>query len=1416
MTEVIAALERCPVESSATAVDLSGVSPASQEVSAETDSSKVLTSEESATDAEDMAATATLQRSDANAPTIITSSISNTIQSNVTPAADSERPGAGRPAWTSDKRVLAGAGAAVLLLIFALMMSLKKPAGAPDDSDDLLIAASADGSTEPATPNTGESKLTPTETANKSNATDRVLAEFVLSNGGYVCVDDQNIKINDEARLPPGRFRLTAIGMICRKTITDAALARFKNCKSLKGLDLDLTASPVTNAGLAHFNGCQQLTSLVLRGSQHVTDAGLAHFQDRDLTRLVLHSELMTNVGLETFRHCKNLKDLDLNMSQATDTGAAVFKDCSLIHLTLRSNNITDAGASHFKGITTLHRLALLDTQVTNACLANFYNCTNLKTLWLNGSEPITGSGISRFTKLAFLKLNSTSITDVELSQLNEMKWLSELNVTDTKVTAAGVAKLKTLGRLETDFSDEEIAAARTSSPAPAGLVTVPPLAVAPFDADQAKAHQEAWAKHLGMPVEKEVELPGGEKMAFMLISPGEFMMGSTEDDIQRFQSRTKARNDELVAKLILTESPRHRVRISRPYYLGKYEVTQSQWQSVMGDNPSKIKDAPLTPVTMIGWDDATEFVEELNDRHRDRGRAFGLPTESQWEFACRAGTTTAWSFGDTDLEIDKFAWNTGNANRTTHLVGQLLPNSFRLFDMHGNVGEWCSDRYSGDAYQHATLVNPSGPESGRLRIRRGGNIWGKTSLSRSASRRHGGVTTDDQPGFREDGLGVRLLMTIDTAQPRTTQTPPVTTDRSVAEWVMGIGGTIVTDMSTGKGIKVVGELPKDQFRIGLIDLNDNKQFNDGLVRFTSLTNLSHLYIERTQVSDEGLRHLKGLTNLTLLHLRGTSVSDAGLIHLKGLTNLTLLHLRGTSVSDAGLIHLKGLTNLDTLTLNSTKIGNKGLEHIKELTKLRALTLSDTQVSDAGLEHLKKLQNLKSLYLKMTMVTAPGVADLQKSLPNCRIEWNGETEPDRAVAELALRHGAAISITQEGKGIVPIGVVRQLPQDSFAISLLELQSAQLTPAELSHLDKLTGLRSLDLSGTNLAKNRLEFLSKNSGLRFVRLLRCGIVDSDLKHLSGLTKELVTLDLAKNELTNAGLAQLTELKALTFLDLQGNLRLTNSGLEPLHRLSNLADLRLSGTAVTRDGVEKFSDVLPNCTISFTHDAKVHIWPSDSRAAHERSVADWVLSVGGAVTAAVPGTDTARHEKPGNLPETRFTILAVDLAAARSISDDDLQQLRGLNDLQNLTLHNQKEITDEGLVHLAKLKNLHHLFINNTRISGSGFKYLKDIHLHHLNMMCRTITDEGLKHLAHLERLKTIDLQDTEIGDNGLKVLSEYRNLQKITLTGTKITDAGLKHLKQLKRLEQVIVLKTQVTPAGVNDLQHVLPECRIVGP
>ncbi len=135
---------------------------------------------------------------------------------------------------------------------------------------------------------------------------------------------------------PPGRFRLTAIGMICRKTITDAALARFKNCKSLKGLDLDLTASPVTNAGLAHFNGCQQLTSLVLRGSQHVTDAGLAHFQDRDLTRLVLHSELMTNVGLETFRHCKNLKDLDLNMSQATDTGAAVFKDCSLIHLTLR------------------------------------------------------------------------------------------------------------------------------------------------------------------------------------------------------------------------------------------------------------------------------------------------------------------------------------------------------------------------------------------------------------------------------------------------------------------------------------------------------------------------------------------------------------------------------------------------------------------------------------------------------------------------------------------------------------------------------------------------------------------------------------------------------------------------------------------------------------------------------------------------------------------------------------------------------------------------------------------------------------------------------------------------------------------------------------------------------------------------
>ena len=142
---------------------------------------------------------------------------------------------------------------------------------------------------------------------------------------------------------------------------------------------------------------------------------------------------------------------------------------------------------------------------------------------------------------------------------------------------------------------------------------STPPFAVAPFDEEKAKQHQKAWTGHLGVPVEKSVELPGGGKMAFVLIPPGEFMMGSTDEDRARFVEQAKRVKDQWSVDRIPHESPQHRVRLTQPFYLGKYEVTQAQWLSVMETNRSKFNDGQMHPVEMVSWVDAQSFLAKLN-----------------------------------------------------------------------------------------------------------------------------------------------------------------------------------------------------------------------------------------------------------------------------------------------------------------------------------------------------------------------------------------------------------------------------------------------------------------------------------------------------------------------------------------------------------------------------------------------------------------------------------------------------------------------------------------------------------------------------------------------------------------------------------------------------------------------------------
>jgi formylglycine-generating enzyme required for sulfatase activity len=307
---------------------------------------------------------------------------------------------------------------------------------------------------------------------------------------------------------------------------------------------------------------------------------------------------------------------------------------------------------------------------------------------------------------------------------------------------AASLAGLRIKQRLE-EIAKLERAIPR--APARSG----PPRAVAPFDERTAKQHQAAWAKHLGVPI-VQTNLIG---MRFVLIPPGEFDMGSNEAEVAKLQARAKAtKAPSWYIELVPVEAPKHRVRITRSFALGMFEVTQAEYERVMRTNPSRSKGDPRRPVEQVSWEDAVEFCRRLSALpvEQSAGRSYRLPTEAEWEYACRAGTTTTWQSGDDEAGLKAAAWYGGDSRRgSSNPVGQKQPNAWGLYDMHGNVWEWCSDWHGG--YISTPVDDPTGPASGSSRVYRGGGWNYDARFCRSAYRAGG------TPDYRNFHLGFRV-----------------------------------------------------------------------------------------------------------------------------------------------------------------------------------------------------------------------------------------------------------------------------------------------------------------------------------------------------------------------------------------------------------------------------------------------------------------------------------------------------------------------------------------------------------------------------------------------------------------------------------------------------------------------------------
>ena len=237
-------------------------------------------------------------------------------------------------------------------------------------------------------------------------------------------------------------------------------------------------------------------------------------------------------------------------------------------------------------------------------------------------------------------------------------------------------------------------------------------------------------------------EITNSIGMKLLLIPKGTFMMGSPESEQGRNENETQ-----------------HEVTISKDYYLGVYEVTQAQYEKVMGKNLSYFQGAKVgnenadLPVENVSWDEAVKFCKKLSalPEEKKAGRVYRLPTEAEWEYACRAGSKTAYSFDDEEGLLPEYGWFSRNSSRRTHTVGLLEPNAWGLHDMHGNVWEWCSDWY--EEYPKGAVSDPTGPKEGSSRVYRGGYWSNVAAFCRSANRHWIG------PSSRRNSLGFRLAL---------------------------------------------------------------------------------------------------------------------------------------------------------------------------------------------------------------------------------------------------------------------------------------------------------------------------------------------------------------------------------------------------------------------------------------------------------------------------------------------------------------------------------------------------------------------------------------------------------------------------------------------------------------------------------
>ncbi len=549
-----------------------------------------------------------------------------------------------------------------------------------------------------------------------------------------------------------------------------------------------------------------------------------------------------------------------------------------------------------------------------------------------------------------------------------------------------------------------------------------PQLAAAPFDAGQAAQHQAAWAKYLGVPVVYTNSIG----IRFRLIPPGQFMMGASDAEYKKV---TSEETDNNFIRGFRSESPQHNVVLTQPFYLAVNEVTRASYADVMELEEDPTADEQQLPVGGVDFNKAIEFCERLSKREllvapaREKTQlvnlegntdGYRLPTEAEWEYACRAGTETMFYAGDIPESCKDVGWIDTNSEAQSHPIAKLKANAFGIYDMHGSVWEWVEDHWNPITYQSYRTTAAIDPlpanDAGFGRLVRGGNYQYSYRAARAAARR------DMTENRSYDELGFRIILPVDAVKMRTlyVQNPA----KAAATRILTTGGYVSITPLDGDEIEIkdVALLPSRDFEINQVWLAADREDSDcmRLLRgmtsirrletmwkdsylsvaafddLNTLTGLRDLFLQGCDyMDDQRIRRLTNLKGLEKVAFWYHDLSDAALSELNNFPNVHRISLGPRGKFDgSGFNGLKPMPKVTELILTGSSFGDSQIENLHCFPNLEKLELVGTQVTDVGLAKFSKFKRLSFIWIDDCNVSPEAVDRLQDALPNCRIGTN--------------------------------------------------------------------------------------------------------------------------------------------------------------------------------------------------------------------------------------------------------------------------------------------------------------------------------------------------------------------------------------------------------------------------------------------